>query len=93
MADHAVLSGRAFLYFVLWISCATALVRNSRRQDATGTAWTRRNIRLSAIFLVVFGLTCFLASVDWIMSLTPHWYSTMFGVYNFAGLFQSAWRR
>ncbi|MDO8678144.1 MAG: hypothetical protein Q7R30_06225 [Acidobacteriota bacterium] len=81
---------RALLYFGVWISFAAALVRNSRRQDEDGdAAWTRRNIRLSAIFLVLFALTCFLASVDWVMSLTPHWYSTMFGVYNFAGLFQS----
>jgi len=35
----------------------------------------------------VLALTTTLASVDWIMSLTPHWYSTMFGVYFFAGSF------
>ncbi len=81
---------RAAAYFAAWILFAAALVRYSRRQDADGDlAWTRKNIKLSAAFLVVFSLTCFLASVDWIMSLTPHWYSTMFGVYNFAGLFQS----
>lgn len=81
---------RAAIYFGIWISCATALVRNSRRQDRDGDReWTRRNIRLSAAFLVLFGVTCFLASVDWIMSLTPHWYSTMFGVYQFAGIFES----
>lgn len=81
---------RAAVYFAAWILFAAALVRNSRRQDHDGDLrWTRRNITLSAAFLVVFGLTCFLASVDWIMSLTPHWYSTMFGVYNFAGLFQA----
>ena len=81
---------RAAIYFAAWMLFASLLVRNSRRQDADGDLiWTRRNARVSAAFLVVFALTCFLASVDWIMSLTPHWYSTMFGVYNFAGLFQS----
>ncbi len=81
---------RAAVYVGAWMLFAAALVRNSRRQDEDGDlAWTRRNARISAAFLVVFALTCFLASVDWIMSLTPHWYSTMFGVYNFAGLFQS----
>ncbi len=80
---------RAVVYVSAWMLFAAALVRNSRRQDEDGDlAWTRRNARLSAAFLVVFSLTCFLASVDWIMSLTPHWYSTMFGVYNFAGLFE-----
>jgi hypothetical protein len=37
--------------------------------------------------IIVLALTQTFASVDWIMSLTPHWYSTMFGVYFFAGSF------
>jgi len=39
---------------------------------------------------VAFGVTCWLASSDWLMSLEPDWTSTVFGVYNFAGLFLSA---
>ena len=35
--------------------------------------------------IIVLALTQTFASIDWIMSLTPHWYSTMFGVYFFAG--------
>jgi hypothetical protein len=66
-------------------------VRVSRRQDETGAAaLTARNVRLSALFLVVFAVTCWLAGTDWIMSLEPHWSSTIFGVYNFAGIFLSA---
>ncbi len=81
---------RFVVYFAIWIGFATALVRHSRRQDVDGNlTWTRRNVRVSAAFLVVFAITVWLASLDWIMSLTPHWYSTMFGVYNFAGFFQS----
>ncbi len=38
---------------------------------------------------MVFGVTFTLASVDWVMSLEPLWYSTIFGIYNFAGLFLS----
>jgi hypothetical protein len=38
---------------------------------------------------VAFGVTFTLASFDWVMSLEPTWYSTIFGVYNFAGLFQA----
>jgi hypothetical protein len=80
--------GRAVLCFACWYGLILALVRNSRRQDADGDlAHTRRNARLSPIFLVVFGGTFWLASYDWIMSLEPDWSSTMFGVYNFAGLF------
>jgi hypothetical protein len=79
---------RAVLYFACWYVLILALVRNSRRQDTDGDlAHTRRNARLSALFLVVFGATFWLATYDWIMSLEPDWSSTMYGVYNFAGLF------
>ena len=67
-----------------------AIRRASRRQDGDGDRrWTRANVRLSAAFLMVFGVTFTLASFDWMMSLEPLWYSTIFGVYNFAGLFLS----
>lgn len=80
--------GRSAAYLAIWLLFAWALVRASRRQDANGDlALTRRNIRLSAAFVVVFSLTFWLASFDWIMSLEPQWYSTIFGVYNFAGMF------
>jgi hypothetical protein len=79
---------RALLYFVLWFLFSALLVRNSRRQDGDPSAiYTRRNVRLSMIFLIVFALTFWLASVDWIMSLEPEWASTIFGIYNFAGMF------
>jgi hypothetical protein len=65
-------------------------VRTSRRQDSDGdAAHTRRNARLSVIFILAFAVTFWLASFDWIMSLEPHWASTIFGVYNFAGMFSS----
>jgi hypothetical protein len=82
---------RSLIYIVVWLFLAAAIVRNSRLQDKDpNPSPTQRNIRLSAIFLVVFGITCWLASTDWIMSLEPEWTSTMFGVYHFAGLFLSA---
>ena len=82
---------RAAVYMVIWEVFAFAMIRHSRRQDATGdVSHTKSNIRLSAGFLAAFGITSFLASVDWIMSLEPDWYSTMFGWYNFAGMFESA---
>src|SRR6185437_15451698 len=62
-----------------------------RRQDEDGrVGHTYTNRRLSAAFLVVFGVTCWLSSVDWIMSLEPEWSSTIFGVYHFSGLFLGA---
>lgn len=43
--------------------------------------------RQAALYIVIFGVTVWLSSFDWIMALEPHWYSTIYGVYHFAGLF------
>lgn len=80
--------GRTIAYLALWLVLAYRIVRLSRRQDEDGSVeYTLTNRKLSAFFLVVFALTFTLASMDWIMSLQPHWYSTIFGIYNFSGLF------
>jgi len=79
---------RAAVYLALWIGLALAIVRTSRRQDSDGElGHTLRNEKLSAVFIVVFALTFWLAAFDWIMSREPHWSSTIFGIYNFAGMF------
>jgi hypothetical protein len=81
---------RAVLYVVLWFLFTRAILKTSRGQDDTrDPAATRRNARLSVLFLIVFGITFCLASFDWIMSLEPNWSSTIFGIYNFAGMFSS----
>ena len=78
---------RAAFYLACWIVLGLALVRTSRRQDRDGDpARTRRNVRVSAAFLVVFAVTFWLASQDWLMSLDPEWYSTIFAVYQFGGV-------
>jgi hypothetical protein len=81
---------RAAVFAILWTTFAVAIRRCSQKQDLDGDPrWTRVNVRLSAAFLVIFGVTFTLASFDWVMSLEPRWYSTIFGIYNFSGLFQS----
>jgi hypothetical protein len=81
-------SVRTVVYLALWLAVTYALTRNSERQDTGGSlAYTRRNTKRSAVFLVVLGLTFTLASMDWIMSIEPDWYSTIFGIYNFSGMF------
>jgi hypothetical protein len=78
---------RAAFYLACWLALGFALVHTSRRQDRDGDpARTRTNVRLSAAFLVVFALTFWLASQDWLMSLDAEWSSTIFAVYQFAGL-------
>ena len=82
---------RAVGYVVLWVLFSKALLAVSRKQDsAGGVKLTIRNIRLSAVFLTVYAVTFTLASWDWLLSLEPMWFSTMWGVYNFAGMAQAA---
>jgi hypothetical protein len=79
---------RAAVYFGCWSLIALLYYRGSRGQDATGDhAVSARLRRLAGPSIIVLALTQTFASIDWIMSLTPHWYSTMFGVYFFAGSF------
>ena len=79
---------RAALYFGIWSFIALLYYRGSRGQDGTGDPGVSARLRrLAGPAIIVLALTQTFASVDWIMSLTPHWYSTMFGVYFFAGSF------
>ncbi len=88
--DYKFLLGRAALYVAIWLLFAAFILRNSRAQDRDGDMrHTRNNAALSAFFIVFFALSFWLASTDWIMTLEPLWYSTIFGVYNFSGLFSS----
>lgn len=81
---------RNSLFFLIWCAVGFWLVRNSLRQDQTGEVeLTQQNRNVSAPFLVVFGITFTVFCFDWLMSLEPHWFSTIFGVYCFAGLFES----
>lgn len=77
---------RSALYLLAWSALGWWFRARSVAQDATGDpAITRRLQTLSAPGLVVFGVTLTFASFDWVMSLDPHWFSTIFGVYVFAG--------
>lgn len=77
---------RAIIYFIVWLGLGAALYAFSRRQDTDGDKWhTARARKLSAVGLILFAFTTAFAGFDWLMSLDYHWYSTMFGVYFFAG--------
>jgi hypothetical protein len=72
----------------LWSGIAILYYRGSRGQDETGDPGVSARLRrLAGPALILLALTQTFAAIDWIMSLTPHWYSTMFGVYFFAGSF------
>jgi hypothetical protein len=72
---------RAAIYFLAWNGLSYFLNTWSLEQDRTGEPRiARRMQRLSAGGLVAYGLTITFASFDWLMSISPDWYSTIFGV-------------
>jgi len=70
---------RTVLYFVIWSGIAWTLSAWSQRQDA-GADTSLRMQRLSGGGLLVYAITVFFMSVDWIMSLDPHYYSSIYGM-------------
>ncbi len=77
---------RTVACFAIWSALALWFGRLSRLQDATGDhELTRRMRRASPPGLLLFALTVTFFAFDWLMSLDPHWYSTIFGLYFFAG--------
>lgn len=71
---------RAVLYLVIWFALAHVLTKWSWEQDRTGDPWlTRRLQAVSGPGLVLYVLTMSFAAIDWIMSLEPHWFSTIYG--------------
>jgi len=75
---------RAVLYFVAWIAVSRVLVRWSEQRDVVADPDPRRFRLFAGPGLVVYGITVTFASIDWAMSIEPHWSSTvyplMFGV-------------
>ena len=71
--------GRVVVYFASWIGLAWVLSRLSARQDSGEVGVNLTIQRLSGAGLVIYALTVTAAGIDWIMSLNPHWYSTLFG--------------
>ena len=80
---------RAVAYFAFWLACAFILNKWSARQDrgevAVTPTDTARFRTISAPGLLFFVITVSLASVDWIMSVDPLWYSTIFGLLTVVG--------
>jgi hypothetical protein len=72
--------GRAVFYFVIWALYAYLLSNWSSEQDRTGDERLIGKMRaVSAPGLVVFTFVTTFAFIDWIMSLEPHWFSTIYG--------------
>jgi len=81
---------RSIIYVLLWSLIAFWFRRNSLNQDKEfNIANYKKSKVISAIFLVVFAVTSSTAAWDWLMSIDPHWYSTLYGWYTFASIFVS----
>jgi hypothetical protein len=80
---------RMVAFLSLWSLFALLLRRTSLAQDRAAAGQHRRMVRFSAFFIVTFAVSFSLASFDWLMSLDPRWFSTIFAIYTFAGLLLS----
>ena len=77
---------RFVVIFGLWTLFFYLITRNSQRQDIDkDQKHTKFNIGLAAAFIPIFAIGLTLVAIDWAMSLEPHWYSTIYGVYYFSG--------
>jgi hypothetical protein len=86
--------GRAAFYFVVWTFLSWTLYRTSTSQDKVDGEAKRNQLtqtlwKVSAPGILLYALTQSFAAIDWLMSLQPHWYSTIFGVYFFAASIQA----
>lgn len=81
---------RSAFYLVVWTVLSRYLYSASVRQDSLGNnlaardAISRRVRTVAAAGILLWGVTQSFQAIDWIMALSPHWYSTIFGVYYFA---------
>jgi len=81
---------RLVLYGFIWAGFAWMIRKNSLQEDVDGGLdLYKKNFRLSAVFMVLFGVTSSTSAWDLLMSIDVHWFSTLFGWYTFAGLFVS----
>jgi hypothetical protein len=71
--------GRAVFYFAAWAGLSFVLNKLSARQDSGDVSVNMSLQRWSGAGLVIYAMTITFAGIDWIMSINPHWYSTLFG--------------
>ncbi|MSP72467.1 MAG: hypothetical protein EXR76_09870 [Myxococcales bacterium] len=78
--------GRAVVFLILWIAIAFFYRKHSLAQDESGdVGLTFKMRRFAPVATLVWAMSLTFAMFDWSMSLDPHWFSTIYGVINFAG--------
>lgn len=76
---------RLVAYFALWMLTARHLARATTREDGSDAERRVRRMRAGALFLLVFTPTYSLASTDWMLSLDPHWFSSIYALVMVSG--------
>ena len=101
-SDKLIANKAGYLNFPFWIIRAAIFLigwnlyryysrKNCLAQDESNDNLNyKKNFKLSAMFLVFFIVSESIMSWDWIMSIDPHWFSTLFGWYVFASFFVSS---
>ena len=77
--------GRSIAYFVIWVVITWVLNGSSPNEDDDDSPRGLRLQQVSGLGFMAYGFTLTLAAVDWLMSLEPEWYSTMYGLVQIAG--------
>lgn len=78
--------GRTVLYFAGWILLSWLLNKWSEREDREGgLTWHKKMAAISGPGLVFWGFSITFMSIDWLLSIDPHWFSTMYGLLIIAG--------
>ena len=78
---------RLVVFFLLWIFLSRRMIQASREQDHGEVRPATRRLLFGAVaFLPIFAVTFSLASIDWIKSLEPHWFSTIYGLVTLSSL-------
>ena len=79
---------RSVLYIAIWVVFTIYFRKSSLKEDIEGgVAIHKKNYGYAAAFLVFYGVTSSTSSWDWMMSIDTHWFSTLFGWYNFSTMF------
>ena len=77
---------RAAIYLAVWVWMARFFYTRSVRQDASGDPeLTLQMERFSGPLILLFAITLTFASFDWLMSIEPEWFSSIYGVYYYSG--------
>lgn len=82
--------GRMVVLFLVWLAAWRIFSGGSIKQDTTkDPRFSLFAKRFAAPFMWLFAISVTVVAVDWLMGMSPKWYSTIFGVYAFSGVFLS----